>query len=765
MTIATPKFGVGASALRKEDKRFILGEGLYTADKNADGQLHGFVVRSPYAAAKFAFEDLDSVRQADGVHLVLTAQDIAELGPVPVQTGVKQPDGSRIDLRPVPLLCDGHARYVGDAVAFIVADSLLQAQDAAEMMMINWDSVDAAADTGTALDEATPLVWPESGSNLAYLYKTGNEAATNEAFARAARVISLDVTNNRLASNYLEPRACLALWDADEEAFTLHTGSQGVHGMRDNLALHIFKMERDKVRVITSDVGGGFGTKMFMFREYPLSMEAARRLGRPVKWVSDRTEHFMADSHGRDNVVTASMALDENGKFLAMKVDITAAMGAYLHQFGPNIPTIGVTMTTGVYDIPAMDVTIQAVYTNTTPVDAYRGAGRPEAAYLIERLVDYCAREMGIDALELRRRNFIKPEQFPYHTPGGRMYDVGEFDGHMTKAVEKADLAGFEARAKEAQSRGKLRGLGVAVYIEACAFAGSEAAFLELTTEGEIILYIGTQTNGQGHETAYSQFIAEKIGIDFDKIIVRQGDSGDLVKGGGTGGSRSIPLGGVSVASAADILAEKIKKLAADELEAAPDDIELVEGQARVVGTDKSVDYARLAALAKTDDDRKANADIKQDEATYPNGTHICEIEVDPETGAIEIVRYTVVDDFGMTVNPILLLGQVHGGIVQGIGQAIGESVVYGEDGQLLTASFMDYMMPRADQMPFFNFETRNVPSTTNALGIKGAGEAGTIGSCPAAMNAIVDALARAKGIRHVDMPVTPQKMWSLLNS
>ncbi|MBW3098687.1 xanthine dehydrogenase family protein molybdopterin-binding subunit [Pseudohoeflea coraliihabitans] len=764
MTMAMPKFGVGASAHRKEDKRLVRGDGAYTADKSVPGQLHGYVLRSPHAAASFTFADLETARQADGVHLVMTASDVAHLGALPVFTGVTQPDGSRIALQLEPVLCDGEVRYVGDAIAFIVADTLAQAQDAAELVMVEWEERPAQTDTATALEDGRPLVWPETGSNRAFRFQLGDRDRTEAAFAGADHVVTLDLVNNRLASNYIEPRACLAEWDGAAEKFTLHVGSQGVHSLRRSLADKVFKLDREAIRVVTGDVGGGFGTKMFLFREYPLAMEAARRLGRPVKWVGDRTEHFMADSHGRDNVVTARMALDAKGRFLAVKVDMRAAMGAYLHQFGPNIPTIGVTMTTGVYDIPAMDVNIEAVYTHTAPVDAYRGAGRPEAAFLIERLVDHCAREIGIDPAELRRRNFIAPDKFPYKTPGGRNYDVGEFDGHMTRALEKADAAGFDERARAARAEGRLRGLGTAVYIEACAFAGSEAAFMELTPDGEIVLRIGTQSNGQGHETAYSQFIADKIGIDFEKIIVRQGDTDELAAGGGTGGSRSIPLGGVSVARAADILVDKIKALAADHLEAAAADIELVDGAARIVGTDRSVDYAALAAAAPSPEARSADADVRQDEATYPNGTHVCEVEIDPATGALEIVRYTVVDDFGMTVNPLLLLGQVHGGIVQGIGQALSEGVVYDADGQLLTASFMDYAMPRAGDLPFFEFETRNVPSTTNALGIKGAGEAGTIGSCPAVINAVIDALDRARGIRDIEMPVTPHKLWQALN-
>ncbi|WP_340159821.1 xanthine dehydrogenase family protein molybdopterin-binding subunit [uncultured Hoeflea sp.] len=764
MNIATPKFGVGASALRKEDRKLIKGEGSFTDDVRAEGELRAYVLRSPHAAARFAFGDLDAARAAEGVHLVLTAADVVHLGPVVNQATVKQPDGTIHAQKHIPLLCDGEVRHVGDAVAFIVADTLAQAQEASELIEIDWDIEDAQVDLAAALEDDQPLVWPDLGTNQAYLYRTGDIDKTGQAFAEADHVTTIDFVNNRLVSNYMETRACLAEWDDESKKFTLTLGSQGVHGIRKTIAKDIFRMNIEDFRVITRDVGGGFGTKAFNYREYPLSLEAARRLNRPVKWVSDRTEHFLADAHGRDNKVTASLALNDEGRILGLKIDVMANMGAYLSQFGPFIPVFGASMATGVYDIQNLDFKLRGVYTHTTPVDAYRGAGRPEAAFLIERLIDAAAREIDMPVAELRRRNFIRPEQFPYRTPGGRMYDVGEFDGHMTRALEKANVAGFSERAREAESRGKLRGLGTAVYIEACAFAGSEPARLTLDADGGITLYIGTQTNGQGHATAYSQFIADQIGIDFDRITVRQGDTAELAKGGGTGGSRSIPLGGVSVSAASKVLAEKMKKLAADELEASAADIELVDGSARIVGTDRVISYADMAKAAKSDEDRTGLADVVQDEATYPNGTHICEVEIDPETGHVEIVRYTIVDDFGMTVNPVLLLGQIHGGVVQGVAQCLSEGVVYSEDGQLLTASFMDYAVPRAGDMPFFDFETRNVPSTTNAMGIKGAGEAGTIGACPAAMNALVDALDRARGVRHIEMPATPQRIWEALN-
>jgi carbon-monoxide dehydrogenase large subunit len=759
MTVVTPKFGMGASVLRVEDQTFVRGAGRYTDDVRPAGTLHGYVLRSPVAKAGFTIGSLEAARAAPGVHLVLTGKDLAHLRDLRAGAMPKQPDGTRAPTRDIPILCRDRVNYVGDAVAFVVADSRALAQDAAELIEVDYDGEDATSGTATALDPGAPLVWPELGSNRAFLHHIGDKAKTDEAFAGAAHVTRIEFTNNRLVCNYMEARSAIGEWNEAEQRFVLTTGSQGVHSMQAIVA-GLFGIGPEKLRVVTPDVGGGFGPKAFVYREYPLVLEAARRLGRPVKWTGDRTEHFLTDAQGRDNVVTAEMALDENGRFLGLRVDLLANMGAYISQYGPFIPFIGVTMSTGVYDIRALDVTVTAVYTNTCPVDAYRGAGRPEAAFLIEKLVDACARDLGLSPDEIRRRNFIRPDQFPYRTQTGRLYDTGEFEGHMNRAIEQAEWNTFPERLERSKQDGKIRGIGMATYIEACAFPGSEPAFVELNGDGTVTLKIGTQTNGQGHATAYAQFLSEKLDLPIDKIRVRQGDTDELKAGGGTGGSRSIPLGGVSAARAGEDLAEKIKRIAADELEASAGDIELAGGVARIVGTDRAIDFAAVAKAAKKPEDLQGFGEFVQDECTYPNGTHICEVEIDPNSGATDIVRYTIVDDFGVTVNPILLAGQVHGGVVQGIGQALVEDTVYGEDGQLLTASFMDYAMPRADDVPFFHFETRNVPSTTNALGIKGAGEAGTIGATPAALNAVTDALFRACGIRHIDMPATPARVW-----
>jgi carbon-monoxide dehydrogenase large subunit len=761
MNVMTPKFGMGASVLRKEDNAFITGKGRYTDDITPPGTLHGYVLRSPVANASFKVVSTAEARKAPGVRLVLTGKDIAHLGDLQSHGMQKQPDGTVPPNRDIPILCRDRVHHVGDAVAFIVAESRAQAQDAAELIEVDYDSEEAVADTRHALDKDAPLVWPELGSNKVVLNHIGDKEKTAAAFKKAASVTRIEFVNNRLITNYMEVRSAIGEWRADEDRYVLTTGTQGVHGVRDIIAKEALKVPPEKLRVVTPDVGGGFGTKTFAYREYALVLEAAKRLGAPVKWTADRGEHFLSDTQGRDNFVTAEMAMDKDGHFLALRVNLIANLGAYTSQYGPFIPYLGVTMSTGVYDLPAIDVDVTSVYTNTVPVDAYRGAGRPEAAFLLEKLVDECARDLGLPREEIRRRNFIK--SFPYKTQTGRMYDTGDLNGHMTQAMERAGWASFDKRLAQSKKDGKIRGIGMSTYIEACAFPGSEPAFVELNGDGTVTLKIGTQSNGQGHATAYAQFVAEKLNLDIDKITVRQGDTDELGAGGGTGGSRSIPLGGVSAARAGEDLAENIKKIAADELEASAGDIELADGTARIAGTDRVMDFAAIAKAAKDPEDLKAMGEFKQDECTYPNGTHICEVEIDPETGVTKVVAYTIVDDFGATVNPILLAGQIHGGIVQGIAQALTENTVYADDGQLLTASFMDYTMPRADDFPFFAFETHNVPSTTNALGIKGAGEAGTIGATPAALSAVTDALYRAYGIRHIDMPTTPGRVWNAI--
>ncbi len=765
MPVARPKFGIGASALRKEDKSFITGQGQYTDDIKVEGCLHGFVLRAQTARSAFEIRSVSDALESPGVKLILTGKDVQHLKPLATSYRPDLSDGSPFVSRDIPILCLDKVHYTGDAIAFIVAETLEQAEDAAEKIEVDFDPEDVIIDTAAAVEPDAPLVWPELGTNIAYVYELGDKKGTAKAFAGAAKITRIAFKNNRLSSNYMETRAAVAEWHKGEDRFILTLGTQGVHGIQAKLAQTVFGISKEKLRVLTKDVGGGFGPKAFAYREYALVLEAAKRLNRPVKWVGGRGEHLLTDAHGRDNAVEAEMAMDKDGKFLAMKVNLIANMGAYLSENAVFVPELGASMTTGLYDIPTIDLTIRNVYTNTCPVDAYRGAGRPEAAYLVERLADECARDMGMTRDAIRRLNFIAKDNFPHTTPANRTYDVGEFEGHLDKALELSEWHAFEARQKVAAKAGKLRGIGLSSYVEICAFDGGEPAVVSLRSDGMVELRIGTQSNGQGHATAYAQMVAEKLNLDLEQIDVRQGDTDELPSGGGTGGSRSIPLGGVSTVKASEILASRIRKIASDELETAIEDIELNDGYATVAGTDRTISFADIAKAAADPKDLIALGDVKQDEGTYPNGTHVCEVEIDPETGETKIVRYTAVDDFGVVVNPILLAGQIHGGLAQGIAQALHENVVYSPEGQLLTASFMDYCMPRADQMPHFDFSTRNVPSTTNALGIKGAGEAATIGSTPAVMNAVIDALWRAHGIRHLEMPATPLAVWQAIQN
>jgi carbon-monoxide dehydrogenase large subunit len=759
---APPKFGMGASPRRIEDGSLIRGKGRYTTDVKPEGTLAAYVLRSTVAHARINVGDLSAARKSPGVHLVWTASDVSDLAPMPCLFigPVKDP----VETPVYPVLCGDVVRHVGDAIAFIVADDLNSAKSAAELIDVDYDTLPAIADTGSALQNDSPLVWPERKSNLAFQYEAGDRKATDAAFAKAAKVAEIALINNRLVCNYMEPRAIVAEFDKASGRYTVTVGSQGVHGLRDGIC-KVLQINKERMRVLTYDVGGGFGTKSFNYREYPLTAKAAKALGRPVKWVCERSEHFLADAHGRDHVTNAAVALDANGRITALKVEFTAAIGSYFNQFGPFIPWLAISMLTGVYDIRTVYSLCNAVFTHTVPTDAYRGAGRPEAAFVLERLMDEAARVTGLSPAEIRRRNFIKPEQMPYKTVTDHTYDTGEFAAHMDKALEAAEAASFDARVKESGARGKLRGLGFGTYIEICAFGGSEPAKVVLEADGIVTVHIGTQSNGQGHQTAYAQFVGGHLGLDYDRIRVVQGDTDALPSGGGTGGSRSVPLGAPSVDLASKTLAGQLKELAADELEAGAGDIELADGAARVVGTDRRIAFADLARKAKDKAKLTATGEFKADEHTYPNGTHVCEVEIDPETGRTDIVRYTIVDDFGATVNPVLLAGQVHGGVAQSIGQALLERTVYDADGQLVTGTFNDYAMPRAHDVPFFDFQTRNVPCKWNALGIKGAGEAGTIGATPTVMNAVVDALYRAHGIRNIDMPATPLRVWEAIQA
>jgi carbon-monoxide dehydrogenase large subunit len=761
--MVTPKFGIGAPVKRKEDAALITGHGTFTGDYTPDGCLHAFVLRSAMAHAKISLSGVEDARAWPGVSLVLTAEDIPDLKPMPTRAVMKQVDGTMHACPPQPVLCSDTVRYVGDAIAFIVADSVNAAKSAAEQIMVDYEPLDVTVGIEASLEEGAPLVWPDYGSNKAFTLGHGDKDKCAAAFENAHHVTKIRIENNRLIANYMETRGCVAEYDAGTERYTLTSGTQGGHGTRDVICDGILGIDPSRLRVVTPDVGGGFGTKIFVYREYPLALVAAQRLGKPVKWIGDRMEHFVTDAHGRDNVTTAELALDANHKILGLKIEVLASMGAYLHQFGPFIPFVGTSMSPGLYDVPALWVTATGVYENKVPTDAFRGAGRPEAAYLIERLIEKAGRETGLDSAEIRRRNFVPSDAMPHTTQTGRMYDTGDFAGHMDKALEEADWAGFAARKAQSEAAGKYRGIGMCCYIEACAFPGGEEATIELNENGTVTLLIGTQTNGQGHATAYGQVIAEQLGLELENIEVIQGDTDRVRKGGGTGGSRSIPIGLPSVNEASKILVQKIKEQAAQQLEVGAEDLELIDGNVRVVGTDREVTLAEVAAQAP--EKLTGQEEVKQAEATYPNGSHIAEVEVDPETGDVSVENYVIVDDFGVTVNPILLEGQVHGGTAQAISQALCEHTVYDEEGQLLTASMLDYRLIRAGDLPDFNFQTRNVPSTTNALGIKGAGEAGTIGGCASIMNALQMALREGAGVEHIDMPATPLRVWEAIQS
>jgi aerobic carbon-monoxide dehydrogenase large subunit len=759
------KFGVGQGVKRVEDVRLVSGRGNYASDAVDGAELRAVFLRSPYGRAKFRIDDVEAARAAPGVRAIYVASDFADLGGLPCLAPVSNSDKSDTPLKPYPVMAATEVHHVGDIVAMVVADTTLQARDAAELISVDWEELPAAIDMEEAIRPGAPLVFVGAPGNVAYDTHIGDQQKTDAAFAAAAHIVRIKIVNPRVVANYMEPRSAVGEYDPKLGRFTLNLGSQGVHGIRDAIAEPTLKIPPESLRVVTQDVGGGFGTKSVVYREYPLVLEAAKRLGRSVSWMADRSEHFVGDAQGRDNVTTAEMALDSEGRFLALRVDILGNLGAYLSLFGPFIPWLGASMATGPYDIGALYARCRGVYTHTVPVDAYRGAGRPEAAYVLERLVDKCARTLGVKPEELRARNFVKPEQMPYHTHTDRDYDVGDFEGAMRACLKKADHAGFAGRAEQSSARGKIRGFGISSYIECTAWNDSEQGSVTLEKNGDFTLLIGTQSNGQGHETAYAQVVSQHLDVPLERIKVVQGDTDRVATGAGTGASRSIPIGAVMVTQASQTLAASLKELAADKLEAAVADLEIADGMVRIAGTDRAISYAEIAALpAATAAKLTATESYAPSSATYPNGTHVCEVEIDPETGETAIVRYTVVDDFGFTLNPLLLAGQVHGGIAQGAGQALMEKATFDGHGQLLTASLMDYCLPRADSLPAFEFETRNVPSTTNPMGLKGAGEAGSIGSTPAVMNAIADALWRAYGVEHIDMPATPFAVYRAIN-
>ncbi|HLG83107.1 MAG TPA: xanthine dehydrogenase family protein molybdopterin-binding subunit [Bradyrhizobium sp.] len=750
------KFGVGQSVLRKEDDALIRGKGRYTDDTAPQASLHALVLRSPHAHAKFTI-DASKARTLPGVALILTADDVADLGGLPCLFNFEVDPFTG---PPYPILAKDEVRHVGDAVAFVVADTIDHARDAIEAIDVKWTPLPAVSGVAHAVKPGAPLVWPDKPGNVLFDVPIGDKKATDAAFAKAHAIAEISIVNPRVVASFMETRAAVCEYDARRDHLTLTAGSQGSHRLRDILCQNVLKIATDKMRVICPDVGGGFGTKLFPYREYALLAVAARKLKKTVRWAADRSEHFMGDAQGRDNVTTAKMALAEDGKFLAMDVDLMGDMGAYLSTFAPYIPHGGAGMLPGLYDIQTFHCRVRTVFTHTVPVDAYRGAGRPEAAYVIERLVDACARKLGMTPDAIRKKNFIQPKQLPYKTVTGKVYDSGDFAAHMKRAMDVANWKEFPKRAKAAKKDGLVRGIGMSSYVEICGTMGDETANVRLDPNGDITVLIGTQSSGQGHQTAYAQIVAEQFGVPPERVHVHQGDTDEIATGLGTGGSASIPTGGVSVQRATQELGKQLKVLTAEALETSAADLEISGGVVRIAGTDRSISFADLAKRAGADKLNGA-ATFNSADGTYPNGTHVAEVEIDPATGIVKIVNYVIVDDFGVTLNPLLLAGQVHGGVMQGIGQALMERVVYSPtDGQLITGTYMDYALPRAADGVAFHFETHNIPCKTNPLGVKGAGEAGAIGSCPAVMNAIIDGLWREYRIDHVDMPATPERIW-----
>lgn len=755
------QFGIGQPLRRFEDLRFVTGQGCYTDDLAQDGQLHGFVLRAPVACGAITALDVAEARAAPGVHLVLTAAELAAEGVGPIPCAVKLPGGVAHER---PVLADDRVCHAGEGLAFIVADSLEAARDAAELIMVDFADAEAVCDVVAAASADAPRVHPDTPGNVAFRWSTGNGAAVDAAFAGAAHVTRLEIRNNRVAPTAMEPRAILARFDP-ETGFTAQLGSQGVVMLHEQFT-KLLGEDAARIRVMTPDVGGGFGMKTFMYPEYVLAMLAARRLGRPVKWTADRGESFLSDVHGRDLASVGELAFDATGKILGYRVRTLASMGAWLSNFGPAINTfVPLPVACGPYRVPVFSIEVTGIYTHAPWTDAYRGAGRPEATYLLERLMARAARELGLDQDDIRRRNLPAASEMPFHSATGAVFDSGNFPAILDTAIARADLAGFESRRAAARARGQRRGIGLACYIECTLGDPTEEVDLVFTDGGRIELAVGTQSNGQGHETAWAQVLADRLGIDPAAIDIIQGDTARKPTGGGTGGSRSLQMIGNACVAAADAAVARGIDLLADLHDAPVGDVRFDDGHFELAGSNIRLDILELAAAARAAGKPGAldlSASYTKSAATFPNGCHIAEVEIDPETGTTRIERYTVVDDFGTVINPMLVMGQVHGGVIQGLGQALGENVHFDENGQMLSASLLDYVMPRADSMPHIDFSFLGTPCATNPLGLKGCGEAGTIGACPAAINAILDALAPL-GITDLDMPATPLAVWQAI--
>ena len=776
--------GIGASVRRKEDKRFITGNGNYLDDMNRVGQAHGYFLRSPHAHAKINSINLDAAKAAPGVVDIFLGTDMAAdgIGGLICGWSINNKDGTPFNTPPHNSMAIDAVRHVGDQVAFVIADTLQQAKDASELIDVDYSELPAVTDISKALAAGAPQIHEEAPGNQCYDWELGDKAAVDAAFANAHSISKIDLINNRVAPNPMEPRAALGEYDMGSEELTLYTTSQNPHVARLIMSAFLAIAPENKLRVVAPDVGGGFGSKIFVYAEETVTVWAARKINRPIKWTADRSEAFLTDAHGRDHASHGELALDADGHILAFKVSTKANMGAYLSTFASAVPTyLYGTLLNGQYKIPSIYVEVQAGFTNTTPVDAYRGAGRPEATYIVERIIETAARDLNMDPTEFRMKNFIQPDAYPYETPVIMTYDSGNYPANMNAAKAMIDYDGFAARKAQSEANGKIRGIGCAAYIEACGIAPSaavgslgagvglwESAEVRFNPTGSVTVFTGSHSHGQGHETTFAQIVSDKLGVPIESVEVVHGDTDKVPFGMGTYGSRSLAVGGSAIVKAIDKIVEKSKKVAAHLMEAAVEDIEHEHGVFSVAGTDKSITMGEIAFAAYVPHNYPADLEPGMAENafydplnfTFPAGTHFAEVEIDPNTGVVDIVDWAASDDFGNIINPMIVEGQVHGGIAQGIGQALLEGVVYDDTGQLITGSYMDYCMPRADNLPNFKVETTNTPCPSNPLGVKGCGEAGAIAAPAALMNAITNALGK-----DIDMPATPEKVWRAAQS
>ena len=785
MPDGTVNTGIGASVKRVEDQRFLTGKGNYTDDINRPDQTYAYMLRSPHAHAKIVTIDSSAAQTSEGVVAIFTGEDM-QVGGLPCGWQIHSEDGSPMHEPPHPALAQGKVRHVGDQVAVVIADTLANAKNAAGKINVEYEVLSPVMDMKVA-EAGAPFVHEDIETNKCYDWGLGDKDAVDKALADSAHVTEIDIVNNRLIPNAMEPRAAIAEFNGATSEYTVYTTSQNPHVIRLLMGAFVLSLPEHKLRVIAPDVGGGFGSKIFLYAEETIITWASEKIGRPIKWTAERSESFITDAHGRDHITHAKLGLDADGNFTALKVETYANMGAYLSTFASSVPTyLYATLLAGVYKTPVIYANVKAIFTNTVPVDAYRGAGRPEASYLLERIVDKAARETGLDQVDIRKKNMIAADAFPYQTPVALAYDSGDYQATLTSAMKLADVEGFSDRRKASESHGKKRGIGYSTYIEACGIAPSavagalgaraglyESAEVRVHPTGSVTVFTGSHSHGQGHETTFAQIVSDQLGIPIENIEINHGDTGNVQFGMGTYGSRSLAVGGEALLRATNKIIDKAKKIAAHCLEASAEDVEFKDGNFIVSGTDKSMAFGEVALTAyvphnfpheELEPGLDETAFYDPANFTFPGGCHICEVEVDPETGVTDVINFTAVDDIGRVINPMIVEGQVHGGVAQGIGQALLEGCNYDSEGQLLTGSYMDYTMPRADNVPNFIVGTQSTLCTHNTLGVKGVGEVGAIGSPPAVINAIVDALSDL-GVSDVSMPATPAKVWSAIQS